>query len=639
MQIAVSKGTENRATQINTFLGLNRLRRPDMGEAEAMENMSSDEFPCASPKKGRELVAEATGKILAVAAPDAAFTQSISGFTGISGDGFYYNGERKTTITGTRKSNKLSIALDENAKWEIKKKGDIYIMNGYNPDTKRSGFYYYNTETDEFGYGGKVMPKMIVMIGNDDKGSYIEALRYCAAVDDYVINYADGDTFDCGDYRKLYYYGAGAISEKENIFAHYFEAGDELRIEGFKSTNEGQFFEVDDGVYKTADFITDFSRFNTVDADDIPYSQTIAGIAHVYVEGFSSVSSSSDRHKMYIKAYSNSNKEVDFPTFYSDLNPFYYAGVTISKKMPNISTFGLHQGRIWGAPPSGRYIYASASDDIFSFSTADMANAFAWRMPSDTSGAFTAFVSFNGELLGMKRESITVISGTSVKNYYTHTIHGTGCIAPRSVATTPHGVMFLSYRGFYIYNGTLPESFSHKLNTEYSDATSGYDGRKYYASATDTDGNREVLVYDTHNGLWHRETGDTVTGYFNFCDGFYMCDENYLYRLGTTSEDVTWSITPEMMGGIDLWGVNEVWVRAEISDGAEFSVSSDRGDNNWCNHATFTQRDSVGVYRASVRFSHGNNYRLRISGRGSVIIYGIELIHSTGGRRIKERMI
>lgn len=641
MVIGVSGGSKNTATMTDNFYGLNRTRQTSNGEMEDMRNMSSDEFPCASPRSNRNEIVKTENEILAVTAPISAFTEDVTGFTGVMGDGFYYNGVRKTAIKNYNGMNTHEIELPANCQWEIERMGDMYILNGYNPETKRSHIFYYDTETDVFGYGGKVMPKMIIMAGSDSYGQYIEALLTCGdEVKDYVINYSDGTTFNCGDYYEMYRVGAGQIDFEKNVFTKYFSIGDDIRIEGFRDKNEGQFFGVKDGKVIIDSSSICFADYNTVDLDDAATPKHVSGgsFASIKVKSFSTVKGLGYRHKMYVTAYSREGDEINLFSFGPDNLAKYYAGVTLSKKMPSLSHIAIHQRRLWGSSPSGRYIYASASDDIFSFSYKDMTNKFAWRMPTDAVGCITGFSSFNDELVVFKEDTMSIITGYGPKNYQMNTLSGIGCIAPKSRQVTNKGVIFLAYDGFYIYNGSYPKIFSHSLNRKYIDAVSGFDGRKYYVSVKDSEGNKEVLVYDTLYGLWHREDEFMPKGYFRFRDGFYVCDSNTLYRIGTDQRDVLWSMTLAQRGSLDLKGINEIWLRCEMEEGAEFTVYTDIGKGGWRKHATFTEADGVTVYRVPVRFVNTDSYRVKITGRGKVVIYALELIASEGGRRHKERL-
>lgn len=637
MEIEIAKGRGNSDIRIESFYGINRCNRPAMGEMEDMENMSSDAFPCISTCGGREKVAVATGEILKPVAPDSAFTEMITGFTGVSGNAFYYNGTRKTTIIGSRETNSLSISLPDNCQWEIEKMGDMYILNGCDRKRGKGYMFYYDIETDTFGYGNKTMPKMIVMVGNDNTGTYIEALRECGNVDDYVINYSDGTTFDCGNYKSLYHNGSGIITWTENLWAKYFKVGDELTIDGFRERNEGQYFRFSDGEVTPYTSAGDYSEYNTVDIDDLSSTASVEGVCKVVVSGFSSVTGESSRHKMYIKAYNRSGNERQYLSLGPDSLPVWCAGITVSVKIPALNRICSHQGRIWGTSLSGRYIYASASDNIFSFSSADMVDKLAWRMPADTSGICTAIKSYNGELLVFKEEAISVVSGFNVRNYQVNTIKGIGAISPDSVVVTPRGVIFLSYQGFMVYNGGIPTVCSEKLNNKYVSAVAGFDGRRYYATAMDASGRCELLVYDTKLNLWHREDGFCATAIFPFRDGVYCCDSEAVYKLHSDFNNVEWSMTPAKLYGYDLSGINEIWVQAEIFPDGEFTLMT-KDNDLWREHKTFTECDGVMIYRTPVRFKRSNTLALKIKGRGRVIIHSLELVTANGGRRYKERL-
>ena len=92
MQIDTYQNGENTAQSIYTFNGLNRTRKGAVTEFLDLNNMSSKEYPCASPRDKRKAVAELPENIQCSVAPDDA----PEGFTGIAGDKFYDNGVVKS---------------------------------------------------------------------------------------------------------------------------------------------------------------------------------------------------------------------------------------------------------------------------------------------------------------------------------------------------------------------------------------------------------------------------------------------------------------------------------------------------------------------------------------------------------------
>ena len=105
---------------IYSFYGLDRKRKGADGEFEDMYNMSSDEYPCLSPRKARKKAFDVPGTIAAAAAPDPVNVSEMTGFTGIAGGSFYYNGAKK---------NGASFA--DTYSWEIVRMGNLYIINGF----------------------------------------------------------------------------------------------------------------------------------------------------------------------------------------------------------------------------------------------------------------------------------------------------------------------------------------------------------------------------------------------------------------------------------------------------------------------------------------------------------------------------
>lgn len=637
MEFGLYQANENSKTKIYNFTGLNRMRKGSRYEFSDMYNMSADEYPCAAPCRSRKEIAQA-GEINAVCAPDTTNTTEVSGITGVCDGGFYYNGELKSG----------NITLSPQWSWQIEQKGNLYIVNGYDKDNKKSLIYYYNIDTDGFSEGGKVMRNMIVTCGVQDESSgkyFLRAIHtrkygvstYSVTTDDgRVVNNADF----CDKYMSEYYDNYGyCLNPDENIFEKIFKVGDDITIEGFPDAGvDGILWNIQDN--KIMPQSMGAIRNNTVDTDNMPTTDSLSEttICLTKITGFRIIKIDGlPAHIMYLQVF-NKNGEV---TTMKDLasnsyGSVYCSGVTIKKRTRVLDNITVHHGRIWGSAPSGNQIYASASDDIFSFSSDDIANRYAARIPSDTPGTFTALCSYNNDLIAFKSDSITVISGSNPTNYSAYVIDGIGCIAPKSIAVTPEGVIFLSYKGFYIYNGSLPQCISAKLNKSYVSAVSGYDGESYYACAMLTDGDCEFLLYNLNYGLWHKRDDFNGLGFFRFLDGFYGADSKSLYKM---DDDICgdWSFTLMRTheNSLDSKGINEIWIRAEISDNAMFLVETAVGNGEFERHSVFAEC-GLNVYRCPVRLRNGESYQIRISGSGKVVIYELEIKKTDGGRRYKE---
>lgn len=633
-------------TSTYNFYGLNRTRRTSKGEFSEMKNMSANEYPCATPRKPRSFVCKAPDEINAVVSPDSTNTESITGFTGIAGGGFYYNGVLKSG----------EFNLNPLWKWEIVPKGNMYIINGYDKENRKSLMYYYNIDTDEFAEGGTVMSDLIVTCKDD----YIELIMNDSGpMGTYKVTDGAGNVIiDCSDFFQKYREhstndknGSQTWLYDKNLFDIFFDVGDEVSIEGFPgSDNGGQMFSYS---IQSSGFIKEITpqpgagaeRNNTVDTDNLTSLDSLKDyeICSATVKGFSyeSVAGGSVRCRIsfYLK---NKNGEVlTFKEMTSAVGAtIYCCGITIKKRTRVLDNIAIHHGRIWGSAPSGNQIYGSSASDLFSFSSEDITKGFAVRIPSDTAGTVTGMCTYSNDLIVFKESSITIIGGDSPLNYYSYVIQGIGCIDPKSIAVTPSGVLFLSYNGFYMFSGNVPQLFSARLDTKYISAVAGYNDGVYYACAVRADdGVRELLTYNMHYNIWHVLDDVDVTGYFAFRGKWYMSDRIIVYECDSKNEiaeTVDWSFTSVKIHNntLDEKSLTDLWIRCEIDEDAEFTVETCSDDGKFKKHATFKGKGMV-IFRCPVRMNMCSHYQYRISGYGPVVFYEIETHKIFGGRDYK----
>ena len=639
MEFGLHTASENSRTKIYNFGGLNRTRKGNRYEFSDMYNMTADEYPCASPCGSRQKIAQAQTGINAVCAPDATNVSEVTGITGVYDGGFYYNGVLKST----------KFTLSQEWSWQIKQKGNIYIINGYDKQNTKSSIYYYCIDTDEFDEGGKGMLNLILTSGKDGDGNFLRTpdCDYCG-IDTYQCTTPDGTVIknsdfwtEYRDYTTVNTSDYVTMAQYKNIFLEYFKIGDEITIENFPGTdNNGQLWNVQNGVVHPQRTLS-AERNNTIDTDNMAttdglnkYSICIARVTGIKTRA---VTSNSYAHYIYFELYNKDGEQVDFVNLEGNSTGVVYcSGVTLKKRTRVLDNITIHHGRIWGSAPSGNQLYASASDNIFSFSSEDIVKKFAARIPSDTPGIFTALCSYNNDLIAFKPDSITIVSGTSPTNYTSFVIEGIGCISPGSVAVTPEGVLFLGYNGFYVYNGSVPKCISTKVNTKYTSAVAGYDGDSYYASAVTENGECELLVYNMNYGMWHKRDDITAKGFFRFHNSFYIADETSVYKTDSLIPgDWSFTLMPTHDNKFNSKGVNEIWVRAEVSEGAMFIVETAVDSGEFKTHTVFSEA-GLKVYRCPVRLEMGEMYKVRISGTGKVVVYEVEIKKSDGGRRYKE---
>ena len=641
MQFDLYPTQKNSSRALSVFYGLNRARRAAAGEAEDMMNMSPFEFPCAAPRGARHRVGSVSGAVGAVSAPDITDTEEVAGFTGVAGGSFYYNGDKKSGTT----------TLSADMSWSIARFGNLYIINGYKD--KRSVMYYYNIDTENFAMSGTVMDKLIVTAGKDNTGNYLATIQYrYSFVDDYTVTDREGNVIKNSDFFDKYFH-YGNVAPSGNFFEDYFKVGDEVSISGFPSRedNVGQVW-----FYSTTNrevvpqSTAGYETNNTIDLDAYPdvsevyRYQTVEAV----VKGFNSqqrsihpdgVTITTYIHYIYFDLYDRNGEALDFLETSGASGDYYVSGVMLTSRRRCFENIASHNGRLWGAPPSGNVIYASSSDNIFSFSAADISAGYAARLTDSAPGRFTALAEYSAELAAFKPESISVIYGTGVRNYNIYTINGAGCIDGDSVCRTPYGVIYLSERGFYCWAGGIPSFISEKLRAKYISAVGAFAGDIYYAAAVREDGGHELLTCDLKRGMWHVQDDVEADGMFAFRGAMHMVSDGSIFELSETEgDDCEWYFTTAVTtdGTLDNKAVNELWIRADVADGAEFSVATASGRGVFTMHSTFTTA-GLHVFRCPVRAVMRDSYRIRISGRGRVVVYDMEIRTASGGRMYREQ--
>ena len=630
-------GYDPTKTSTYNFYGINRTRRTSKGEFAAMRNMSTEEYPCAAPVRPRKYVAKAPAVINAITAPDCTNVVNIEGLTGISDGGFYYN--------GVLKSDKYYLSPLHD--WQIVRKGNLYLINGYDSTTMKSEMYYYNVDADEFSQNG-VMKNLIVYCGSD----YIELLEYGHDyVRDYSIISPDGTVIKNKDYFDEYCKNGVCTPPGDNIFEKYgFKVGDEITLEGFPKIGSdcpGQiWYRYSDRIVAADHISTEYN--NTVDTDEMTDKDKLSKYANVsaFVKSFYTSNQAmvngvaASVHRMYLDLYTKDGLAGELDITSNDTYKFYVSGITVRKRRRNFTNITTHHGRVWGSVPSGNMLFASASDDLFSFTSNDIANCYAARLPSDTEGRFNGLCEFENKLIAFKDTSITVVSGSNPNNYYTYSINGIGCIDARSIAVTPSGVIFLSHDGFYIYSGSTPARISLRLNTRYDSAVAGYDGNIYYACAVRSDNKcRELLAYDMRYNVWHILDDIDASGFFVFKGKFYIADNIIIYECNCEDclEVTDWNFTSVKThdNTFDNKSVTELWIRCEMSKGSEFKVETSVDGGPFRSHATYSSA-GIQIFRCPIRIEMCHYYQYRISGHGHVVFYEIEIHKQFGGRTYSE---
>lgn len=593
MQIPLINANPNGAAATAVFSGLNRTDKGTNGEYIDMVNMASCHYPCLSPRESREQVCTMPD-IRAVIAPKyEADTEKITAFTGVAKNTFYYNG------------NAIEFEAEDMA---IPSDTDIHLadFNGkiiicaYDTKNDNSVMYYYDytatgAEKDEDGNiktdsGGNTLRYVKRM----EKGIYGISCR--------AVSIGNPDTDSRVTNYIQYVSGVSGVSAAKFKWSDYFSVGDAIFLEGFEN-------DVNNTVNMDSRYeMTDNSRALSCVIDKI------------------------DGNKLYFQMYNYASARLVMKSeTASDVNVF--------TKIPVMNHICIHNNRLWGTNPNGEYVYASKLGDCFNFNSFQGLTNDSYYSEIGTAGDFIGIVSYRDNLVAFKRDYIHHIYGDKPSNFtIPKQLADCGCIDIRSAVEIGAVLYFLGYNGFYEYTGGQPTIISTALNCSYKSAVGMSDGNRYIASAVRRDnGETELLVYDTRYGIWHKEDNLAAVGSFRRHNDLYIAASDEVIRCGYGDEKVKWQcdsvISYENI--FDNKGINEIWIRAKLDEGASITVYTSVNGGEWIEHEILTEK-GLKVYRIPVRFINGEYYQYRLAGTGGAVIYDVEHVISSGGKPYKK---
>lgn len=213
------------------------------------------------------------------------------------------------------------------------------------------------------------------------------------------------------------------------------------------------------------------------------------------------------------------------------------APVTVTRQMPNMDFVIESENRLWGC----RYgealngemvneIYASKLGDFKKWNCFNGVSTDSYAVTVGTDGAFTGAITHLGYPLFFKEGCMHKIYGNYPANYQvlTTACRGVQKGCSRSLAIVNETVIYKSRAAVCAYDGSLPYEISAALgDVNYSHATAGVLGNKYYISMRDDAGKYNLFVYDVQRGMWHRED-DTHALAFCACGGdLYYIDPTF----------------------------------------------------------------------------------------------------------------
>lgn len=322
----------------------------------------------------------------------------------------------------------------------------------------------------------------------------------------------------------------------------------------------------------------------------------------------------------------------DGTTFYTDNGE-----ISIARTMPDLKYVCENENRLWGCTDGT--IYACKLGDVFNWNVNDGIDSDSWAVDTGSAGVFTGCVSYGGYPIFFKENHIYKVYGSYPSNYGllgSATLGLTeGCYG--SLAVAGEVLFYLSRSGICAYTGGVPQPMGQAFGVErFRDAVAGSDGLKYYVSMRAGEDDWRLYVYDTQNGVWHRED-ETQATHFAKLDGNLYClnAQGEILLMGNVTdppEGATQETDLEWMAEFadftdedpNKKGLTKLQIRLELEEGATVKVYLQfDSDGDWQQVSGALGEGVKRSYYLPIIPRRTDHYRLKLQGTGGCRVHSL----------------
>ncbi len=235
-----------------------------------------------------------------------------------------------------------------------------------------------------------------------------------------------------------------------------------------------------------------------------------------------------------------------------------------------------------------------------------------------SAGEFTGICAYNNVILLFKRDIVYEMYGSMP---YTITeLCRTGCIDNDSICSIDGTLYWASPKGIVRYSGGVPVVISKQTDIQTDGiCKAGTDGRKYYVY----DG-LKTYVYDTLYQMWHIYDYENVKMMYNHITSLYTLQEDGIYMENSGDEAVDWEFTTKdyTFSSKERKNLSKLWIRADMPKNTRLEIYVRQNGGEWSRAAVKTAENDE-MFDFKLRIKKCDSYTLKFKGRGDVRILDI----------------
>lgn len=325
-------------------------------------------------------------------------------------------------------------------------------------------------------------------------------------------------------------------------------------------------------------------------------------------------------------------------------------GLIVSRECPDMDYYCESNNRIWGCKyglvngETVNEIYACKQGDCKNWSCFAGIDSDSYRVSLGDDGCFTGAVTYGDTPIFFRENCLHRIYGSGPSTYRLTTTQCRGVQEGswRSLCVVNEVLYYLSRTDVCAYDGSLPMGVSEQFGGErFRHAAAGSDGRRYYINMQADKGDfRRMMVYDTSRRVWHRED-DVHAAMFARVRGDLMFVDMNTGNListsgaqGTLEDGFEWMAESGLMGYeyADSKYLSRYNIRMHMAEDANVSMYIEYDSSGvWVPMGTYYGSNITSTVNIPVIPRRCDHLRIKLIGRGEVIIYSISRILEQGG--------
>ena len=634
----VTPSNARRKHQTMRFAGVNYGNGVADGELENSRNVTSERFPCLSPRAGRSSEGEhesatavyyfrgmrfvvdgnkltANGAEIGTVSPGKKQFAAVNSKLVVFPDKIVYD-----TETGEVRSLTAEYTSDAGMLEVINGKAVAVHLGAYNADVVLSASIGKSSFIYNLHEWAKPFEKSLASVSYNKESGDIVFGAISDGKEARRIN--DGDLFV--DAAK----GADGVTSWGRVTKAYSQT-----VQSSSSGSRTYYYAFDYEILKVSG--TSFEQFDGFEALNFRKGDTVE---------ISGATTFPDYNRSYtirdFGTYTTGDGET-LPTMIFDASVFPTNGVeagavTIKRNVPNLTVVTESNNRLWGA--EGNTIFASALGDPTNFYTYDGLDTDSYAVAVASEGAFTGCCGFGNSVLFWKEDKLHKILGAYPSQYtmYEYNVPGVKRGSENSLVNVNEVIYYHGREGVYRYSGGSPELISENFGLRrFQEAAAGAEGDRYYISMQDVASKEWGLwVYDILRGIWLQE--DESQGMdFAYNEGklYYISGDGGLMCVNPEESDetVAWSATTTRMDEVvhERKYYPKLNIRLDLPVGSTFVVEVSQDDGAFRQIGTFEGTTGKTVI-LPILLPRCDNFRIRMSGSGPVLIRSIVREYEVG---------